>query len=99
MAELRPDGFAPPPFNAANVLQQLQRTLRDLRLAPRGDTFELRGKPVVELRLDGAMLRARLAHKLALTPEFDQHTVTSMAEQRKLIDEIKKRLARWERED
>jgi hypothetical protein len=92
-------GFAPPPFNAAGVLQQLQRSLRDLRLAPRGAAFELRSKRVVELGVDGAVLQARLARRLALTPEFDRFTVTSAADQRKLLDEVKKRLARWEQED
>jgi hypothetical protein len=92
-------GFAPPPFNPANALQQLQRSLRDLRLAPRGNAFELRGRRVVELAEDGAVLQARLARKLALTPEFDKLTVASAADQRKLIDEVRKRLARWEQED
>jgi hypothetical protein len=92
-------GFAPPPFNPGNALQQLQRSLRDLRLAPRGNGFELRGRRVVELAEDGAVLQARLARKLALTPEFDKHTVASAAEQRKLLDEVRKRLARWEQED
>ncbi len=92
-------GFAPPPFNPGNALQQLQRSLRDLRLAPRGNGFELRGRRVVELAEDGAVLQARLARKLALTPEFDKLTVASAAEQRKLLDEVRKRLARWEQED
>jgi hypothetical protein len=77
----------------------LQRSLRDLRLAPRGNAFELRGRSVVELAEDGAVLRAQLARKLALTPEFDKLSVGSAADQRKLLDEIRKRLARWEQED
>lgn len=94
-----PGGFAPPPFNPANAMQQLQRSLRDLRLSPRGNAFELRGKRVVELAEDGAVLQARLARKLALTPEFDKVSVASAADQRKLLDEVRKRLARWEHED
>jgi hypothetical protein len=92
-------GFAPPPFNPASALQQLQRSLRDLRLAPRGDAFEHRGKRVIELSVDGDKLQARLARKLALTPEFDKLTVASAADQRKLLDEVRKRLARWAQED
>lgn len=92
-------GFAPPPFNPGNALQQLQRSLRDLKLAPRGNGFELRGRRVVELAEDGAVLQARLARKLAQTPEFDKLTVASAADQRKLLDEVRKRLARWEQED
>jgi hypothetical protein len=92
-------GFAPPPFDPAAALLQLQSSLRDLRLAPRSNAFELRGRRVVELAEDGAVLQARLARKLALIPEFDKLTVASSADQRKLLDEVKKRLARWEQED
>ncbi len=99
MADLPDLGFAPPPFNAENALQQLQRSLRDLKLGARGLAFELRGKRVVELAIDGAALNAKLARKLALTPEFDRFTIADAAAQRKLLDEVKKRLARWEQED
>lgn len=92
-------GFAPPPFSAENGLQTIKRALRDLKLAERGPGFELRGKRVVELQLDGATIRARLARRLMLTPEWDTHTVADAAGQRKLLDEVKKRLARWESEE
>ena len=93
-------GFAPPPFNAEGALVQLKRSLRDLKLAERGNAFELRGKRVVELQLDGnTAIAVRLARKLALTPEWDKSAVRSAAEQRKLVDEVKKRLERWEREE
>ena len=92
-------GFAPPPFNADNALQQIKRSLRDLKLAERGPGFELRGKRVVELAADGSALTARLARRLALTPQWDTVTVQSAADQRKLVDEVKKRLARWDQED
>lgn len=92
-------GFAPPPFKAEQALLQLQRSLRDLKLAARGNGFELRGKRVVELAIGDGTLDARLARRLALTPEWDRVTVRNAAEQRKLLDEVKKRLARWEQED
>jgi len=92
-------GFAPPPFNAANALVQLRRSLRDLGLAERGSGLELRGKRVVELAAEGATIAVRLARKLALTPEWDKTVVRSAADQRKLIDDVKKRLERWEREE
>jgi hypothetical protein len=92
-------GFAPPPFDAGNALQQLQRSLRDLKLGARGKGFELRGRTVVELELQDGAVAARLARRLALTPEWDRLTVQSSTDQRKLLDEIKKRLARWERGD
>jgi hypothetical protein len=62
-------------------------------------SFEMRGKRVLELVLDGDQINARMARKLALTPEFDKQAVTNVSDQRKLIDELKKRLARWEREE
>jgi hypothetical protein len=91
--------FAPPPFNADTALAQLKRSLRDLKLTERGTAFELRGKAVVELTQDGGTLAARLARKLALTPEWDRMGVSNANEQRKLLDEVKKRLARWASED
>ncbi len=94
-------GFAPPPFKPEDALLQLKRSLRDLKLAERGNGFVLLGKRVLELQVqvqDGA-IHARIARKLAMTPEWDQQLVKSTPDQRKLIDEIKKRLARWEREE
>jgi hypothetical protein len=92
-------GFAPPPFNADNALAQLRRSLRDLKLTERGAGFELRGKRVIELQPEGNAVAVRLARKPALTPEWDRSTLRSAAEQRKLLDDVKKRLERWEREE
>ena len=92
-------GFAPPPFKPDDALAQIKRALRDLRLAERGNGFDLRGKRVVELTVEAAAIKARLARKLALTPQWDTQTVQSTTEQRKLVDEVKRRLARWEQED
>ena len=92
-------GFALPPFNAEHALQQLKRSLRDMKLAERGPGFELRGKRVSELVLEDGRIQARLARKLALTPEWDRHDIGTAHEQRKWLDELKKRLARWESED
>jgi hypothetical protein len=89
-------GFKPPPFDAAGALAQLQRALRDARLAERGTGFELRGRRVAELALDGATVQARLARRPALTPEWDRFTVDGAAAQRKLLDELRRRLARWD---
>ena len=92
-------GFAPPPFDADAALVTLKRALRDMKLAERGNAYELRGKRVVELSLDGGRIAAKLARRLMATPEWDRVAVASAAEQRKLIDEVKKRLARWEHEE
>ena len=92
-------GFAPPPFNADNALVTIKRTLRDLKLAERGNAFEMRGKRVVELAIDGGAINAKLARRLMLTPEWDRITVKSAADQRKLLDDVKKRLSKWESEE
>ncbi len=92
-------GFAPPPFNAESALVQLKRSLRDLKLAERGKAYELRGKRVLEVDLDGAVVTARVARTLALTPEWDHVRVANANEQRKLLDDVKKRLARWTQDD
>ncbi|MDE2614650.1 MAG: hypothetical protein KGL78_14495 [Burkholderiales bacterium] len=99
MPDLPDFGFAPPPFDAAKALEQIKRALRDLKLAERGNGFELRGKRVTELQADGAVIAARLARRLALTPEWDRLRIESAADQRKFIDEVKKRFERWERDE
>jgi hypothetical protein len=92
-------GFAAPLFKPDDALVQIKRSLRDLKLNERGSAFDLRGKRVLELSINGAQIHARIARKLALTPEFDNVVVAQANDQRKLIDEIKKRLARWDKEE
>lgn len=92
-------GFALPPFNAEQALAHIKRSLRDLKLSERGTRFELRGKPVVDLTLEGASVNVKLARKLAITPQWDAQPVRNANDQRKLIDDIKKRLLRWDQED
>jgi hypothetical protein len=99
MPDLPDFGFTPPAFDAEGALAQLKRALRDLKLTERGHAYELRGKRVVELQVDGGAIAVRLARKLALTPEWDRSTIRSAPDQRKLVDEVKRRLERWERED
>ncbi len=93
------DFFSAPPFNAADALVSLKRQLRGCQLTERGNAFEQRGKRVVELAIEGDEIQARLARRLALTPEWDRFALKSAADPRKLIDEIKKRLARWEHDE
>ena len=92
-------GFAPPPFRPDEALVTLRRALRELGLAERGAGFELRGKRVLELAVEDATIRARIARRFMLTPEWDTQNLKGAADTRKLLDEVKKRLARWERED
>ena len=92
-------GFAAPPFDADAALVTLKRTLRDLKLAERGNGFEQRGKRVAELVVEGGAIQAKLARRLALTPDWDHSTLKSAADQRKFVDEVRKRLARWEQDE
>jgi hypothetical protein len=94
-------GFATPAFQPATALPTLQRTLRDLKLASRsnGLAFDLRGKPVAELALGEKAIEARLVRRLQLTPEWDRFSIDSATAQRRWLDELKKRLARFEHED
>ena len=91
--------FAPPPYNADNALVTIKRSLRDMKLAERGNAYEMRGKRVVELVVEGAAINAKLARRLMLTPEWDRLAVKSATDQRKLLDEVKKRLSKWESEE
>ena len=92
-------GFALPAFNADNALVQIKRSLRDLKLAERGNGFELKGRAVLQLALEDGGIAVKLARRLSMTPEWDRQVVKSGADQRKLLDEVKRRLERWQRED
>ena len=61
--------------------------------------FELNGKRVLELQADATSITARMARKPALTPEWDRQLIRSAADQRRLVDELKRRLARWDHDE
>ena len=67
-------------------------------LAERGDGFELQGRRVIELSGDATFITARLARRVAISPEWDTLVLKNAADVRKCIDEVKKRLARWTEE-
>ncbi len=92
-------GLAPIPFKPDEAMLLIRRSLRDLKLTERGNGFELRGKRVVELAVDGLQIKAKLARRLMLTPQWDTQAVQSATDQRRLVDEVKRRLARWDQED
>ena len=87
-------GFAPPPFDASAAALRLRRSLRDLRLTERGDTFELRGRRVVEITAEPAALAVRVARRPTLSPEYDRFDVSSAAAMTRLVAEVGRRLAR-----
>ena len=91
--------LAAPPFEPAQALLTLKRSLRDLRpLAERGNGFELGGKRVVDLQADASTITAKLAKRPAITPEWEPLVLKNSADVRKCVDEAKKRLARWTEE-
>lgn len=93
-------GFAPPPFNAEAALVQLKRSLRDLGLAERAGGFELKCRQALAFELKDGAIALRLARRLTVrTPDWDAMAVRSGADQRKAVDEVKRRLARWQDED
>jgi hypothetical protein len=92
-------GFAPPPFNAEQALVSIKRSLRDLGLSERGNGFELRAKAAVRLAVEDGAVAAALVRRLGMTPEWDRQRIQSGADQRKWLDEVRRRLERWQRDD
>jgi hypothetical protein len=93
------DFFAPPAFKPDDALVTLKRQLREQRpLAERGSRFELNGKPVIDLVVDAGVIAARLAKRPATSPEWEKLTLKNGADVRKLVDEVKKRLSRWQQD-
>lgn len=101
------DFLAPPPFTADEAMVKLRRELRELKpLIEKGTgpvaRFDWNGQPVIELSVapgDRPVLQVALARKPSHRPEWLKHTLTSSADARKLIDEVKRCLKRWDIED
>ena len=89
------DFFAAPAFKADEAFQGLTRSLRALNLGVQGHSFLWQGKRVLELSLDDRAITVRLARQPAMQPEFETRTLRSGADVRQLMDDMKKRLARW----
>jgi hypothetical protein len=89
------DFFAAPAFKAEEALQGLTRSLRALNLSTQGPGFLWQGKRVLELVAGEGTIKARLARQPAMQPDFETRTLKSGADVRQLIDDMKKRLARW----
>lgn len=90
------DFFAPPPFDATSARATLARALRDLKLVERHGAFELNGQPVVQASVDGTELTLRLARRLARSPDWEPARASDHAALRRFIDDVKKRMARWQ---
>ena len=95
------DFFAPPAFKPEEALQQLKRSLRDLRmLSERDNGYELKGQPVVKMLAEDKTITARLAKRPARSsPEWDSFTLSTSLDVRRFTDEVKRRVARWTEEE
>jgi len=90
------DFFALPAFKPDTALLKLKRDLRDLRqLTERGEDFLLKGQEVLSLSIEGEALHARLAKRPGRSPEWELRSCRDAAQVRSLLDETKRRLARW----
>lgn len=83
-----------PDSAALATLLPLLRQLRDIKglREARPGVFQIRGAPFVQFRDEGGTLYAEL-RKLGASG-FDRYPVATPAEQRKLIDDAKRRAAR-----
>lgn len=94
------DFFAPPPFKPAEALIQLRRQLRDIRpLVERAGggavRFEIAGQAAIELSAGADAIEAKVAKRLARSPEWVRHTLQNSADVRKLLDDVKRRVSNW----
>jgi hypothetical protein len=89
------DFFAPPPFQANEGLVRLQRELRALGLTEREGRFERRGQDIARAAVDGPTLKAAVVKRPGRSPEWQEHTLTSSAQLRDFVADLKKRLALW----
>jgi len=89
------DFFAAPPFNPETARATLARALRDLKLAERGGAFEFNGQPVVKATADGAVLKLDVVKRPARSPDWEHAQASDHAQLRRFIDDVKRRVARW----
>jgi hypothetical protein len=96
MAFMTSDMFRPATFRPGDALNQLKRSLRDLRpLAERGEGFDVHSQRVIEWRCDASFITVRLARRPACSPQWDTQVLKSIADVLKCVDAVKQRLARW----
>jgi hypothetical protein len=93
-------GFEPPPFKPDEALQRMRRELREAGLTEREGGFERRGLLIARVAIDGAALKAEtVKHPSRTSPEWRARTLTSSADVRDYVTELKKKLAAWSDRD
>ena len=89
------DFFAPPPFDPATARATLVKALRDLKLSERNGAFELNGQPVVKARVEDGVLKLDVARRASRSPDWEHATADDHAKLRRFIDDVKRRVSRW----
>ena len=93
-------GLDAQPFDAAEALQKLQRSLRDLGLIERAGRFERRGVAMARAVIDGMTIRAaRVKRPARNSPEWAERVLRNSADARDFVADLKKQLAQWSDRD
>ena len=93
-------GLDAQPFDAAQALQKLQRSLRDLGLIERAGYFERRGVAMVRAVTDGMTIRAaKVKRPSRNSPEWAERVLRNSADARDFVADLKKQLAQWSDRD
>lgn len=88
--------ITPPAFDPAQALATLKRQWRELGLTERAGVFERRGVAIARASLDSGTLRTAVVKRPVRTSsEWQARTLTTAAELRDFVTELKKRLAQW----
>ena len=93
-------GLEAQPFDAAEALLKLQRSLRDLGLIERAGRFERRGVAMARAVIDGMTIRAaKVKRPSRNSPEWAERVLRNSADARDFVADLKKQLAQWSDRD
>jgi hypothetical protein len=92
------DFFAQPTWNVREQLLNLKRQLRCTALIERGDDYQFEAKTVLRLSVQGDVIEAQLALRPAQQPQWSHWQLKAAPDMRQLLQETKKRLAKWSEE-
>jgi hypothetical protein len=91
------DFFATPPFNAETAFASLRRTLQhELKLVEREGTYELKGQPIARARMEDGHLMLDIVRRPSGAPEWEHVDARDHAMVRRFLDDLKRRLLRWD---
>ncbi len=89
-------GFSPSPFKPDEALQTLKRELRGLGLTEREGRFERRGTAIARVAIEGDAIRAARVRKPSRSsPEWQDKLLTSSAQAREFVADLKRQLTLW----